>query len=108
MALTVMADRPPLREVGGAFRVGASQVTLEAVLWAFQQGSTPEGIADEYPSLALGDVYAVIAYYLRHRDDVDRYLEARDRAYRTTAETIRRDFPQPDFSDRRRARAARG
>ncbi len=108
MALTVTADRPPLREVDGAFRVGASHVTLETVLWAFQQGSTPEGIADEYPSLDLGDVYAVIAFYLRHREDVDRYLEAQDQTYRTTAEAVRRDFPQSDFSDRRRARTARG
>lgn len=107
MTLPVASETPPLREVGGALRVGTSHVTLETVLWAFQQGSTPEGIVDEYPSLALGDVYAVIAYYLRHREDVEPYLDAQAGAYRATAEVTRRDFPQPDFSDRRRARAAR-
>jgi len=107
MALAVAAETPPLREVGGALRIGGSHVTLETVLWAFQQGSTPESIVDEYPSLALGDVYAVIAYYLRHRDDVELYLDAQAQTYRSTAEAVRRDFPQPDFSDRRRARAAR-
>jgi hypothetical protein len=56
----------------------------------------------------LADVYAVIAYYLRHREDVDRYVEAQAETYRTTGEIARRDFPQPDFSSRRRARIARG
>jgi uncharacterized protein (DUF433 family) len=107
MRLIVTADRPPIREVGGALRVGASHVTLEAVLWAFLDGSTPEDIADEYRSLSLADVYAVIAYYLRHREDVDRYLDAQAQAYRATTVAVRRDFPQPDFSDRRRTRPAR-
>jgi uncharacterized protein (DUF433 family) len=107
MLLTVTADRPPIREVGGALRVGNSHVTLETVLWAFQQGSTPEGIAGEYPSLTLVDIYAVIAYYLRYREDVDRYLDAQVQTYRATAVVVRRDFPQPDFSDRRRTPRAR-
>lgn len=105
MALTITANDPPLRDVDGALRVGASHVTLETVLWAFQAGSTAEGIVDEYPSLAVSDVRAVITYYLRHREDVDRYLDAQAQTYRTTVEIVRRDFPQPDFSDRRRARS---
>jgi len=31
-----------------------------------------------YSTLALPDVYAVIAYYLRHRSDVDGYLSRRE------------------------------
>jgi uncharacterized protein (DUF433 family) len=108
MPLPVVAETPPLHEVGGALRVGASHVPLETVLWSFQEGSTPESIVDEHPSLALADVYAVIAYYLRHREDIDAYLDAQAETYRSTAETVRRDFPQPDFSDRRRARTGRG
>jgi hypothetical protein len=33
-----------------------------------------EGIAEAFPALALSDVYAVIAYYLRHRSEVDAYV----------------------------------
>lgn len=107
MALPVTAETPPVREVGGALRVGASHVTLETVLWAFQDGATPEGIVDEYPTLALADVYTVIAYYLRHREDVDPYLDAQAQTYRSTAEAVRHDFPRSDFSDRRRGHVAR-
>ena len=30
-----------------------------------------------FPTLDLADVYGMIAYYLRHRQDVDAYLQAR-------------------------------
>jgi uncharacterized protein (DUF433 family) len=103
MVLTV-AERPPLREVGGAFRVGASNVTLETVLWAFQEGATPEAIVEEYPSLALADVYAAVAYYLRHRDEVETYLRAQAEAYQSTVESIQREYPQADLVRRRRQR----
>ncbi|MGC9948686.1 MAG: DUF433 domain-containing protein [Bryobacteraceae bacterium] len=42
---------------------------------AFLEGATPEEIYQEYPSVDLADVYAVIAYYLGHRDVVDAYLD---------------------------------
>jgi uncharacterized protein (DUF433 family) len=88
--------------VGGAFRVGASNVTLETVLWAFQEGATPEAIVEEYPSLALADVYGAVAYYLRHRDDVETYLQTQAEAYQSTAENVRREYPQADLVRRRR------
>src|SRR5205814_7488235 len=37
-------------------RVGQTGVTLETLLWTFQQGSTPEDIVDQFPSLTLADV----------------------------------------------------
>ena len=46
---------------------------------AFGEGATAEEIVQQYPSLDLGDVYAVLAYYLRHRLEVDAHLEARRR-----------------------------
>jgi hypothetical protein len=80
---------------------------LETVLWAFQEGATPEDIVDQYPSLVLGDVYDVIAYYLRHRDDVDRYLAERQQHYRETIERLRREFPASPLEERMRARRHR-
>jgi hypothetical protein len=35
----------------------------------FNNGADPEALAHGYPTLQLQDVYAVIAYYLRHRKD---------------------------------------
>ena len=58
----------------GVMRVGESKVMLDSVIAAYQQGHSAETIQQQYPALLLADVYGAIAYYLRHRDEVDRYL----------------------------------
>ena len=62
---------------GGVFRVGGTRVSFDSLLFAFKDGSTPEEIAQQYPSLDLADVYACIAYYLQHQSEVEAYLEER-------------------------------
>ena len=107
MSIRLHAEAPPLREADGALRVGRTGVTLETVLWAFQEGVTPEGVVDQFPSLALADVYDVIAYYLHHRDEIDTYLSQREQDYRETVDTLRREFPQTDLERRMRDRRNR-
>jgi uncharacterized protein (DUF433 family) len=75
----IHSDAPPLREDStGAIRVGDSHVLLELVIRAFQDGATPEAIVQRYSTLALTDVYTVVAYYLRHQQEVDAYLTSRE------------------------------
>ena len=79
MTFIAQADAPPLREdASGALRVGDSRVLLELLIRAFQDGATPETIVQRYSTLALPDVYAVIAYYLRHRREIEGYLAQRE------------------------------
>ena len=79
MAFTAQAAAPPLREdATGALRIGTSRVLLELVIRAFQDGATPETIVQRYTTLALADVYAVIAYYLRNLVEVEAYLTHRN------------------------------
>jgi uncharacterized protein (DUF433 family) len=97
MAFTVRAEAPPLRQdASGALRVGDSRVLLELVIRAFQDGATPETIVQRYPTLALGDVYAVITSYLRHRDEVEEYLSQREREANTIRQRTERQ--QGDLS----------
>ena len=42
-----------------------------------ENGVTPEDMVRAYDTLVLADVHAVIAYYLRHRDEVRAYLKQR-------------------------------
>jgi hypothetical protein len=44
---------------------------------AFQAGATPEDIAQKFPSVALPDVYLIIAHYLTHTAEIDAYLSQR-------------------------------
>lgn len=59
----------------GVLRVSGTRVTLETVMASFRDGATPEEIAQQYPSLPLGDIYEVIGYALRHPQEVSAYLE---------------------------------
>jgi uncharacterized protein (DUF433 family) len=98
VSFSLEADSPPLREdSSGGLRVGDSRVLLEMVIQTFQDGATPETIAQQYSSLNLSDVYSVIAYYLRHRDEVEEYLAQREEK----AESVRRriESQQRDMSE---------
>jgi uncharacterized protein (DUF433 family) len=78
MALAIERDPDPLRaDEHGVARVCDSQVLLDVVIQQFNNGAEPEAIAQGFPTLALADVYGVIAYYLRYRPDVDAYITTR-------------------------------
>ncbi len=79
----------------GALRVSGTRVTLETLIAAFQDGATAEEIAHQYPSLPLGDIYEVIGYFLRHRNQVADYLARRQDASKSVqAENERRFDPE--------------
>jgi uncharacterized protein (DUF433 family) len=106
MSFPVQVEAPPLREeADGALRVGDSRVLLEMVVQAFQDGATPETIVQRYSTLKLPDVYAVIAYYLRHPSDVADYLARREARATEVWERIERR--QGDLSDIRARLQAR-
>ena len=75
---TEKTEKIPLRmDAHGALRVGGTQVTLDVLMDAYDQGATPEQIAQKFGELRLDDVYAVITYYLRHPQEVRTYLSGR-------------------------------
>lgn len=77
-ALRLHADGLPLRsDDGGAVRVGRSRIGLDLVVEQYENGVTPEDMVRAYDTLVLADVYAVIAYYLRHKGEVQAYLKRR-------------------------------
>lgn len=81
MPLTFEPEAPPIRVwEDGSVRVGNTRVLLVLVIQAYLSGMTPEGIIDAYDTLDLADVYAVIAYYLRHKAAVDEFVAEYHRA----------------------------
>jgi uncharacterized protein (DUF433 family) len=86
-----IAEPPPLVMLPeGSVRIRGTRVSLDSLIYAFDQGETPEGIMESFPTLKLADIYAVIAFYLRHRDAVQAYLEES----RQRAEEIRRKIEE--------------
>jgi len=59
----------------GTIRIKGSRVSMDSIVHHFKLGATAEQIVQSFPSLSLGDVYASIAYYLTHRQEMELYLE---------------------------------
>jgi len=47
--------------------------------WPTSNKQTPESVHEAYETVSLADVYAIFAYYLRHRTDVEAYLAEQER-----------------------------
>lgn len=78
MTLTIVAELAPLNaNEDGVILVGKTRVTLDTVIAVFQQGATAEETVYRYPSQNLADVYATIAFYLKHESEVEAYLQQR-------------------------------
>lgn len=105
MALLISADPIPLTEsADGVLRVAGTRIPLERVVRAFLTGATPEQIVQDYEVLEIKDVYAVIAWYLHHRGEVDIYLAAADLETVTQQGEIERLFDPTGIRNRLLAR----
>ena len=98
-------ERVPIQtDADGVVRVAGTRVTLDTLVAAFDAGATAEEIAQQYPSVALVDVYSVITYYLRHQADVCAYLQRRQQQTATVRQENERRFPPSGVRERVLAR----
>ncbi|MBC7970285.1 MAG: DUF433 domain-containing protein [Verrucomicrobia bacterium] len=100
MNLTITPEPPPLVvNPDHVILVRGTRVPLDTIVFEFKPGATVEGLVEQYSSLDLADVYAVISYYLRHQSDVGAYLQQRQQ----TAEKVRTEnehrFPSKELHD---------
>jgi uncharacterized protein (DUF433 family) len=65
-------------------RIKGHRIGLEHIVERYWDGFSPEQIAQDFPGLSLEKIYAVIAYYLHNRAEIDAYIA------RTNAEHERR------------------
>jgi uncharacterized protein (DUF433 family) len=73
--------------------VSGTRVSLDSVVHAFMAGASAETIAQAFPILTLEQVYGTITFYLAHRDEVDRYLDARSDDFEATRQAAREADP---------------
>lgn len=91
-SIVIHTDTSPLRtDPDGSIRVGESQVMLAVLLNAYLDwGWSAEQLAEQFPSITLADVHGVLSYYLRHRQEVDIYLNE----WNSSGEQSRSDWQQ--------------
>ena len=105
--MSLVTDHTPIPlapDADGGIRVGGTRVTLETLVAVFMAGATAEEIVQRYPSLDLGDVYAVIGYYLHHRQEVEAYLQRRQEQASMARRRQEAHFDQTGLRDRLLAR----
>ena len=99
----------PLREdEHGVIRVAGSRVTLDSIVALFDRGATAEEIAQSFPTLGLGDVYAVLSYVVGRRGDVDVYVARRAREDDEARAESEKRSPSADLRARLVARRGGG
>jgi len=60
---------------GGKPHISGHRITVQdVVIWHELMGKSADEIANEY-DLTLADIYAALAYYFDHRDEVDRIIK---------------------------------
>jgi uncharacterized protein (DUF433 family) len=77
----------------GVYRVAGSRVSLDSLVYAFWDGKSAETIAQSFPTLTLEQVYGAIAFYLKHRAEIDAYLQQGRRDYDTQRQAAREADP---------------
>ena len=78
ISMPAVIDVPLRTDQDGVIRVGQTRVTLITIVQRYRVGDAPEAIHEGFPTVPLADIYAVIAYYLAHREEVDAYISQVD------------------------------
>lgn len=74
---------------GGKPRIAGHRITIHDIaVWHERMGMSADEIAVEY-NLTLSDIYAALAYYFDHREEIDRQIVEDD----LFAEALRQQSP---------------
>jgi uncharacterized protein (DUF433 family) len=62
---------------GGKPRIAGHRIRVQdIVVWYDRMGQSADEIVSRFPQLSLADVYAALAYYHDHREEIDSHMEA--------------------------------
>lgn len=94
MILEIETKPVPLRvNADGVILVGKTRVPIDTVVYCFWNGDTAEEIVEQFDALKLSEVYAVIAYYLDHQEEIDAYIKRREQEAEIIRQENERRFP---------------
>lgn len=88
----------------GTIRVTNSRVTLDVIVRQFKLGATAEQIQEDFSSLGLREIYAVLAFYLDQIETVEDYLKKQKADAQETIDFIKQNMPTETLRASIRAR----
>ena len=65
----------------GGYYVAGTRISLDSVVYSFNEGQSPEAIQEDFPSLKRAQIYGAIAFYLDHQAEIDKYLVDTEREF---------------------------
>lgn len=66
-----MIEYPHIEERDQRYFIKGKHVRVASLAYAWNQGASPETIAQKFSSLTYAEIYAAIAFYLDHRALID-------------------------------------
>jgi uncharacterized protein (DUF433 family) len=102
--LPLALDVPLTRLEDGTLRVRGTRVPIDTIVTAYWMGESPEQIHLDFSTVGVAEAYAVIAWYLQHREAVDVYLRLREREAEEIWRRIEAEYPTDDIRARLKAR----
>ena len=68
---------------GGKPRIAGHRIKVQDIaIWHDKMGMSPDEIVSQYPSINLSDVYAALAYYYDHIEEIRLHIEEDERFVR--------------------------
>lgn len=63
------------------YYLAGTRISLDSVVYSFQEGNSPETIQEDFPLLKRAQIYGAIAFYLDHQAEIDKYLAETEREF---------------------------
>jgi uncharacterized protein (DUF433 family) len=82
-----------IEERSGGYYVAGTRISLDSVVYAFNEGNSPEAIQEDFPLLTRAQVYGAIAFYLDRQAEIDEYLTRTAREFEERASPLQRANP---------------
>ncbi len=74
-----------IEQRNGGYYIAGTPISLDSVVYSFNEGQSPEAIQEDFPSLKRAQIYGAIAFYLDHQTEIDQYLVDTHREFEGSA-----------------------
>ncbi len=82
-----------IEQRNGGYYVAGTRISLDSVVYSFNEGPFPAAIQEDFLLLKLSKVYGAIAFYLEPKAEIDKYLEETEREFEGNAIPLEQDNP---------------
>ena len=82
-----------IEQRNGGYYVAGTRISLDSVVYAFNEGQSPEAIQEDFPLLKRPRIYGAIAFYLDHQAEIDDYLARTEREFEGSAIAMQQSNP---------------